>query len=138
MQWVPARAVSLIGQHGHIRSAASSVRRSERLCGRPSAVPASGPNLLQRARGTPYPPAMKVVAILALLVYTVGTFGFAALLALWWRDPDSLRKRRNGEFPNSWRRVGPATVNLSITVVWFAANALAVLFRLSGLKNEWT
>ena len=76
MQWVPAPAVSLIGQHGHIRSAASSVRRSEPLCGRPSAVPASGPNLLQRARGTPYPPAMKVVAILTLLVYTVGTFGF--------------------------------------------------------------
>src|SRR5262245_4202469 len=79
---------------------------------------------------------MKVVAILALLVYTVGTFGFAALLALWWRDPGGLRKPRDCKFQNRWERVGAGTAMLVISFVWFVTNALVMLMRLGGDGNR--
>ena len=79
---------------------------------------------------------MKVVAILALLVYTMGAFGFAALLTLWWRDPGGLRRPRDCEFQNRWERVGAGTAMLLISFVWFVANALFVLLRLGGHEDR--
>jgi hypothetical protein len=79
---------------------------------------------------------MKVVAILALLVYTVGTFGFAALLALWWRDPGGLRKPRDCGIQSRWERVGAGTAMLVISFVWFVLSALVVLMRLGGQGNR--
>jgi signal transduction histidine kinase len=78
---------------------------------------------------------MKAVAILGLLVYTVGTFGFAALLTLWWRDPGGLRKPRDCGIQSRWERVGAGTAMLMISFVWFVTNALVVLIRLGGQRK---
>jgi anti-sigma regulatory factor (Ser/Thr protein kinase) len=82
---------------------------------------------------------MKVVAILALLIYTCGAFGLGALLILWLRDPGGLRKPTACPVGQSLRetlRVGGAF--LTISFVWFVSNGLSVLIRIVSGTGVWS